>query len=461
MGGAKFRIGLLRAWDAWHEQKWEEVLQWTEEIAGDKGDDSGENRRSWPVHDDREIWWLTMADSLALQAALLEDGRIQAGCAERIRDFAADEPSLSGVEERFFREFTLWIWHSLTGNEEEADEKRLAVEALLAACAPSWCLRAWRVGAERVRGRGGRPIPATIVLKRGSGESSSRTPALTKASNQKPAVTESLDTKPLTPRRSAAGTAPQDRAGSRPMWRIDWFFGLRFVCGERELLDIPWKRKKALELFLYLLSRPHYAAAREWVMEALFGDEEPPKAMNRLYVSAHRLKQVLSQHFGIEDGVVFRDGMVRLGESFVEWVDVEKYAALSRVGDQLWSADRPLAVEMYEEAVQMYGPILPEYPYMDWLNEMRTMLAERQSVMLARLGAYWTALGDFDRAVHCCRMRIEADPAREEAYQEMLRVLMAAGRTSEARTWSERLAEMCRREWGTEPSAELKRLVKG
>lgn len=229
--------------------------------------------------------------------------------------------------------------------------------------------------------------------------------------------------------------------------------------GGVELPALRWKRKKARELLLYLLLQPSYGAPKEQIIEALFEHSTSAQAANQYYVAVNYVKQLLSEQLGVKDAVVTNNGYVYLRGEWIEFVDAEQYQALIRVADQLWTKDRELAVELYDKAVALYGELAPEMSYVEWLEGWRRLLTEKQTRSLYRLGEEARLTGEYDKAETYALEWIKLCPHQEEAYQSLMKTLIAAGRKSEARHWYRKLEEMCREELGTKPLAESRSLL--
>jgi DNA-binding SARP family transcriptional activator len=168
---------------------------------------------------------------------------------------------------------------------------------------------------------------------------------------------------------------------------------------------------------------------------------------------------VLREHFGAREGVEMKGGTVRLQEDMFAYVDVEKYIHLVRVGDHLWSADRDLSAEMYTKAAQMYGEVLPELQYIDWLEQFKMRLAEYQCTILQRLGQHSVRQGELESAAHYFEQWMQVEPLAEEACQSLLRVLVKMGRMEEARRRYSRFEKLCMDELDAKPSAETRQIV--
>lgn len=237
-------------------------------------------------------------------------------------------------------------------------------------------------------------------------------------------------------------------------WRIHCFGGLSLNDADQEVKHIRWKRKKSQELFAYLLLQPDYAASKEKIEEDLFPEGDPVTMNNRIYVAIHQLRTVLKTYWGETPAIIVREGIIRLFDEHIQYVDVEKYTALIRIGDQLWQTDQPLSIELYEKAIQLYDELLPDVLYAEWLDLRRRYLVEKQAETLRRLEQYYRRSQDWERTLYYCKEWVALCPLQEEAHQQVIRTLLAMDRTSEARSWFGRWRQICREELAVEPLPE-------
>lgn len=258
-----------------------------------------------------------------------------------------------------------------------------------------------------------------------------------------------------TPEERPADKEPQ----SLPVrWRIKLIDGILFSTQQGAAAEPVWKRRKAGELLVYLLLQPGYKANREQVIEKVFGEGEPAKRSNQLYVTLHDLRQTLKDVGMPHDPVYAKRGVIGIDESIVDIVDAEVYITLSRVGDQLWLDDREAACRLYDEALPLFGHLATELPGSEWLERIREQLIERQTVMLKRLAIYYSGMQDEVRVEQRLADWIALRPEQEDAYEAMIRHCLHRRRRAEAIGWYRRLERMCR-ENGTEPLEETKRLL--
>ncbi|SFJ27427.1 DNA-binding transcriptional activator of the SARP family [Paenibacillus sp. UNC496MF] len=271
-------------------------------------------------------------------------------------------------------------------------------------------------------------------------------------------LTESGADRGLAPRQ-APGRDEGGEAQSAAKWTIKLFDGIGFSAGNGPMAEPVWKRRKAGELFVYLLLQSGYKSNREHVVERVFGEGDAAKRSNQLYVTLHDLRSALKEIGFQDDAVYAKRGVVGIAEHAVEAVDVETFMTLSRVGDQLWMDDREAASRLYDKALPLYGMLATELPHAEWLDRTREQLLDRQTTMLKRLAAYYGEQGDEAREEQRVSDWIALRPNQEDAYEAMIRLCLRGGRRVEAIGWYRRLERICREELGTEPLEEVRQLL--
>ncbi|SDX29466.1 BTAD domain-containing putative transcriptional regulator [Paenibacillus sp. CF384] len=242
-------------------------------------------------------------------------------------------------------------------------------------------------------------------------------------------------------------------------WRVQLIDGISFSTPEGKLAEPVWKRRKAGELLVYLLLQPGYKANREQVIEKVFGEGDPAKRSNQLYVTLHDLRSSLKELGMPEDLVYAKRGVVGISEVTFEAIDVESYLTLSRVGDQLWADDREEACRLYDKALPLYGLLGTELPYAEWLERVREQLLDRQTNMIKRIAGYYGELHDEARVEQSLAEWIALRPEQEEAYEAMIRLCLRGDRRIEAIGWYRRLERVCKEELGSEPLEEVRSLL--
>ncbi|SEN67178.1 BTAD domain-containing putative transcriptional regulator [Paenibacillus sp. OV219] len=242
-------------------------------------------------------------------------------------------------------------------------------------------------------------------------------------------------------------------------WRVRLFNGINFTAIDGHVFEPSWKRRKAGELFVYLLLQPNYRANREQVIDRVFGEGDNSKRSNQLYVTLHDLRSSLKE-LGMPEDIVFaKRGVIGMAEHTIEANDMEDYNTLARIGDQLWMDDREEASRLYEKARVLYGQLGTELPHTDWLERVREQLLDRQTNMIKRLAAYYGELLDEARVEQCLADWIALRPDQEEAYHAMIVHCLRGERRIEAIGWYRRLERICKEELGSEPLEDVRKLL--
>lgn len=244
-------------------------------------------------------------------------------------------------------------------------------------------------------------------------------------------------------------------------WNISCFGTLTFINAETEVKNIKWKRKKALELFVYLLIQPDLSAPKERAMEVLLRQVEADKMNNQLYVIIHQLKQTLKQELQMESAIVIKDGTLSFNSLLLGQVDLVHYHNLIRMGDHAWGTDYELAVDCYNQARQLYGDLIPELNYVDWLDAYRESLVEKQVGILRKMALYYSNQDKRELAEVYYSQWIETRPLEEEGYQALIKFLISTGRKYEARRWYGKWEQVCRQELGWVPLSEMNKMNVG
>jgi two-component SAPR family response regulator len=244
-------------------------------------------------------------------------------------------------------------------------------------------------------------------------------------------------------------------------WRVSLFGGLCFRRRDQEIRGVRWKRRKAQELLLHLLLQHHYTSTKEQIAELLGLGDDPEKSAKSLYVIVHQLKQTLHSELAVRDGVTTKEGLVSLREDAFDYVDVEQYLALVRVADQLWSEDRELSREMYQQAYAVYDELLPELPYVSWLEAMREYITTKQAAVIRRCCILAEDREDWLLAEAYLLEWIKLKPHHEEAYRQLIGLLLRNARRQEAEIYYAQWTYICRDDLGAEPSFSLDEAQEG
>lgn len=183
--------------------------------------------------------------------------------------------------------------------------------------------------------------------------------------------------------------------------------------GRKRIVDQAWNRRKAGELFRYLLLQPGRSSGRETIIESLWPDNESGSPEDLLHQATSALRHVLepdlpdkfpSRYLKVEGELI----MLQLppGSS----VDFEHFERVLPLAIQTRSAER------LQEALNLYsGELFPSDRYADWSAEKRLSLAELRQRGLLALAKTYLDQDQYYNAITCIRSILHLDNWNEEA----------------------------------------------
>jgi hypothetical protein len=125
------------------------------------------------------------------------------------------------------------------------------------------------------------------------------------------------------------------------------------------------------------------------------------------------------------------------------------------------AANEAERIEHLTRALDLFrGRLLPGH-YEEWILPEQQRLDELFLQVLGQLTTHFERAGDFSRALQYARRAVSADPLREEAQHELIRLLDAAGQPGAALRQYRELERLLKRELGAIPGAATRALVDG
>lgn len=247
------------------------------------------------------------------------------------------------------------------------------------------------------------------------------------------------------------------RSSTTPAISVEALGGLRVSINGRELRRADWGRRRARDLFSFLLLRHRRPVTIDEILELLFR-EEVVDARTRMLVmnAATHLRRALepdrSPH-ALSTLLVADKGsyMLDLGED--AWVDFLRFKEL--IVDARRAATLVERLRLYGEALPLYrGDLFADDPYAPWSAAERDMLRDAWLEGLEYRASEDLRLERFEEAIELARRGLQADPTAERSYEILTAALIARGRTGEAHLVHRAFVEAWHREYGSPPSIE-------
>jgi DNA-binding SARP family transcriptional activator len=216
---------------------------------------------------------------------------------------------------------------------------------------------------------------------------------------------------------------------------------------------------KGRSILKYLASRPRQPVRRDVLLQALWPEEDPNVANNRLKVAMHHLRQVpttSSGEFQHGEFVLFGDGCYMFNPHLPVWTDVEAFDEAWRAGLRFErSGHSEQAIPCFERAESLYrGDYFEDDQFEEWMLVRREELKETYLQILDRLSHFWLRLGVLETAIEGWKKILVKDPWREDVYRQLMVCFARNGQRGVALRWYDICAQVLEKELQLTPEPE-------
>ncbi|HMQ29948.1 MAG TPA: BTAD domain-containing putative transcriptional regulator [Chloroflexaceae bacterium] len=211
-------------------------------------------------------------------------------------------------------------------------------------------------------------------------------------------------------------------------------------------------------VFRYLLSRRHWTAHREELMELFWPDVAPRRAAHSLHVAVSALRAFLNRDDG--NYVLYEGRHYLINPAAAVADDSSAFEQLCDEGDLARQAGAVEAARRaYASATSAYvGDYAADDRDLPWVTARREGLLARYLDALDHLGQILAAEGALDAALDCYRRLLDRDEYREDAHYKLISCYLRLGRRAEARRQYERCVAILAADLGLEPGPEMREL---
>ena len=222
--------------------------------------------------------------------------------------------------------------------------------------------------------------------------------------------------------------------------RIQTLGDFQLWRGVEEVPPQAWKRKKARQLFLLLLTHPRQMLHRDQIAEMLWPDATPEGSVRDFKIAYSALCNVLEpdRKRNAPSAYIRRDGS-RYGlnlDADLQF-DVVDFEDLVATGDKVYGRSPEQAFTQYKQALQLYhGEYLQSFPYDTWCHEERERLRALYLRTAERVAKQYQSQENWEAVIELCENIIQQDDCWEVAYQLLMIAYQKQGnRTQAVRTY--------------------------
>jgi DNA-binding SARP family transcriptional activator len=210
-------------------------------------------------------------------------------------------------------------------------------------------------------------------------------------------------------------------------------------------------RGKARALLAELALGSAIGVQSEVILTALWPQSEPGLARQSLHSLAYSLHKLLGDAIGGEPPVVQNDGCYRLNLGAGVVVDVARFDALVKDGEQQTRRGQPEgAASAFSRAIELYRGDLSVGEGVRAVIE-RERLRATYLTLLARLADHHYARGDLDACLRRALQLLTSEPCREDAHRLVMRCFVRRGERGQALRQYRICQEVLRTEFEADP----------
>jgi DNA-binding SARP family transcriptional activator len=217
----------------------------------------------------------------------------------------------------------------------------------------------------------------------------------------------------------------------------------------------PCSSRNGQAILRYLVAQPKHQATMDVLVETFWPDDSPEVARHKLHCAFSALRRSLNEGYASGRGggyVLCENGIYSLNPAVDVDVDVDRFLSCIQAGER---ATGEVAIAHFEAACRLFtGPFLPEDLYVDWSQFQREQLTRRYMTACGVLARHHLGVGRFDEAVAWATRLLEEDRCHEEAYRQIMRAHIGAGRRAEALRQYQSCVHVLAEELGVQPMPE-------
>lgn len=218
--------------------------------------------------------------------------------------------------------------------------------------------------------------------------------------------------------------------------------------------EIKWGTRRVKELFMYLIDCREVPATHNDLLTAVFGRSKGKNNDNNLYVTIHKLRQLL--HRIDPEGAYLRlnnDMVLEIAPGICDYTDFMEFARNNMV---INSQNAEAAAVALQQCCERYLPEL----YVPWADETANMVEIEYERIALGLAAVYINSADYAGAEVLLLNLIARNPLSEEGFIALLDIYIKIERTQDYGPVYEQYTRMLKTEFNENPPEEYRRYYK-
>jgi len=258
-------------------------------------------------------------------------------------------------------------------------------------------------------------------------------------------------------RQAAESVLPNLSKVSPPPLRILTLGQFTVWKGSRLIPDRAWQRRKAGDLFRYLLLQPGRSAGKDAILDALWPEANFESGAGQLHQATSTLRHILEPD--LPDKFPSRY-LAYEGEQILLTLPPRSVVDFEQFDQSLHATLNSSRLDDLQNALRLYtGDLLPADLYADWTAEMRTRLIELYEQGLLKLAQQHLVSQQYADGLDCCRQILRRDPWSEDATLIAMQIYIQLDAAPHALRKYRMLEQTLRDELNIRPRADLRALA--
>jgi LuxR family transcriptional regulator, maltose regulon positive regulatory protein len=258
-------------------------------------------------------------------------------------------------------------------------------------------------------------------------------------------------------RQAAENMLPHLAEVSPPPLRIVTLGQFAVWKGQRLIPDRAWQRRKAGELFRFLLLQPRRTAGKDAILEAIWPDTNFDTGNDILHQATSTIRRILEPD--LPDKFPSRY-LSYEGEQITLKLPARSMVDFEIFHQNISSMANAAKMDDMQEILRLYtGDLLPGDQFADWTAEMRTRLIELYEQGQLILAHKYFSVQQYADALDCCRHIIRRDPWNEEAVLLGMEIFLELGSAPHAMRLFSQLEQTLKDDLNIVPRSDLRALA--
>lgn len=225
----------------------------------------------------------------------------------------------------------------------------------------------------------------------------------------------------------------------------------RFQMGWEDREPIKWRTEKAKELFAFLLQNHSRNIARDELLDKLWPENNPDRALKQLYNGIYYIRKAL-EGYGIGSELISIDNNYNLKLGTMDW-DVGRFC-------ELLIKNREESPERIEEIEALYAGDYLESELYPWSDFERERLSKLYEQGILELSKKYIKEKKYDRAESILLKAYDKNPYSEDITELLLKLYMGTGNKTNAVRHFNTYSALMEKELGIMPDEMLRKLLK-